>query len=127
MVRLKRHKPTVIRLKASSLVEVLIAMVILLSIFGIGMMIFANLDRSSSSLESRIVRGQLSALAEQYKQTDIQDSRIQIDSIAYYIEEIPIEGIQDRIRLKIYAERLLDGTYIDSLIMIRPLSKTPKT
>lgn len=115
-----------VRLKSSTLIEVLIAMVILLCVFGIGMMIFANLDRSSSNLESRVVREQLHTLASQYQQDGGQNNDVQIDSISYFFEEIPLEGIQDRVKLKVYAERIADGQLIDSLVRIYPISTNAK-
>lgn len=79
MVRLRQKKIVTLTLKASTLMEVLIAMVILLCVFGIGMMIFANLDRSSSNLESRVVREQLRALAGQYEKEAIENGELQVD------------------------------------------------
>lgn len=108
-----------VKLKSSTLIEVLIAMIILLCVFGIGMMVFANLDRSSSNLQSRAVREQLRSVAEQYGQGQLQTDEVEIDSVLYFIEQEPLIGFQDRIKVKVYAQRVIDGTVIDSLTRVQ--------
>lgn len=107
-----------IRLKASTLVEVITAMVILMVVFGIGMLVFANLFRSSTSLDHLFIQKQLFAVKASYLESNVQDEPIIMDSIAYRIVEEEIASFPDRVKIKIYAERIYDAKILDSLVSI---------
>lgn len=108
-------------LRASSLVEVLISMVILLLVFGIGLMIFTNLVRSSKSKQSQVVAHQMSILAQQAQLTLDEDhvEQIEKDNIYYTVEQDAHPEYSDRVRIKVTAHLSNDGKIIDSLVLIK--------
>lgn len=116
---MKTMKITRRKLKASTLVEVLIAMVILLSVFAVGMMIFANLTSSSRSRESKTIQAQMQDILFQYRQDEDIPSTQTIDSVVYYLEEKPLTAYPDLTKVTVYAERLADHAVIDSVIEIQ--------
>jgi|GEM_PF-444832 len=104
-----------IRIQASTLVEVLVAMVILLSVFAIGMLLFANLTRTSKSQRSRQVQLHMEHILWKVSRGEIVERPILIDSLAYYVEEELIFGFQDRKKVTVFVEQMEDGVIIDSL------------
>ena len=106
------------RLIASTLVEVIVAMVILLSVFAIGMFIFAKLYRNSTTIDHFRIQKELLQVRQQYIEGIITDQYHVMDSIAYHIDIEEIPAYPDRIKLKIYAEQLINEIYVDSLISI---------
>lgn len=108
-----------IRLKASTLVEVITAMVILLVIFGIGMLVFANLFRSSTSVDFLFIQKQMIALKVSYLESNVEEEPIIMDNIAYRIVEEELVSFPDRVKVKIYAERIEDAKIMDSLVFVR--------
>lgn len=105
-------------LRASTLVEVIIAMVILLSVFAIGMVIFAKLFRNSATVDHIRVQKELLQVRQHYLDGIITDRYHVMDSIGYHIEQEEIPAYPDRMKLKIYAEHFINQTYIDSLVCI---------
>lgn len=106
------------KLKASSLVEVLIAMVILLSVFAMGMLIFANLTKSSLSQQNKAIKLHMDHIRHQVYVGEELKNPVIIGDMAYYIEEQYLPTFQDRKQVAIFAERLADGQVIDSLVSI---------
>ncbi|WP_149915198.1 type II secretion system protein [Sphingobacterium cavernae] len=111
-----------IKLAASTLIEVIVAMVILLVVFAIGMMIYANLNKNSSTTESFQLRKQLKSLQQAYVRNEIAQNSIVFDSIEYFIETEQLETFTDRIKLKIYAIRMGNNKLLDSLISIQEVN-----
>lgn len=107
-----------LKLQASSLVEVLIAMVILLLVFGIGLMIFTNLIHSSKSKQSKLVAHEMTVLA-QHAQDEGSEEQVQIGDLYYTIDKETIVPYSDRIRIKVTAHDSGTGKIIDSLVMIK--------
>ena len=75
------------RLAASTLLEVLIAMVIIMVVFTIANKVFNNVISSGASLRKVSVHHQLSRLAEEAKQSGkIEENGLSIDSVTYTYE-----------------------------------------
>lgn len=109
---------------ASTLVEVLVALVILLSVFAVGMLIFARLNQASSSQTRQTVHLQLREIASRYvnEELDIEQT-FQYEHILYSLEEEQLSGYADRIRVKIYAFDTWQQKPVDSLILIHPFNE----
>lgn len=93
------------RVKASTVLEVVIAMVIIVVVFGIGMMITGNVLRANLSIQhlraKQILKDEL-IKAEEEK--DPQNATLRIDDIEierYIIDSTGFEGVR-RIYLKAY-------------------------
>lgn len=104
--------------RASSLVEVLISMVILLLVFGIGMMIFTNLVRSSKSKRSKVIAHEMSILAQQALEVG-SATEIEKEDVYYAVEKEMLPDYSDRIRIKVTAHASDNGKILDSLILIK--------
>jgi Tfp pilus assembly protein PilV len=108
----------IIRLKASSLVETLVSMVIILIVFGIGMLIFVNLTKASRSESRKSTSEQMMLWSHQLETSgfegNTEEESLQ-DSIklSYQLQEVG--GYPDRLRLAVYAISE-EGKVIDSLI-----------
>lgn len=107
-------------IRASSLVEVLISMVILLLVFGIGMMIFTNLVRSSKSKQSKVIAHEMAVLAHQALEED-REKQFEKEGIYYTVEQEDFSTYSDRVRIKVTAQLSDNGKIIDSLIVIKEL------
>ncbi|MGJ1513824.1 hypothetical protein ACR79N_02460 [Sphingobacterium siyangense] len=107
-----------IRLKASSLVETLVSMVIILIIFGIGMLIFVNLTKASRSETRKSTTEQMMLWSRQLEANgfdgNTEGESLQ-DSIKLSYQLREAEGYPDRSRLAVYAISE-EGKVIDSLI-----------
>lgn len=107
------------KLIASTLVEALIAMVILLTVFSIALYIFANLYRSTSKLEDMQVQKRLVEIRQLYLDGEVHYADlILLDSIKYHIIVDNLAKYDDMIKLKIYAQDLHDLSIMDSLISV---------
>ncbi|WP_343321623.1 hypothetical protein [Sphingobacterium multivorum] len=108
----------ILRLKASSLVETLVSMVIILIVFGIGMLIFVNLTKASKSETRKSTAEQMMLWSRQLEANgfdgDTEGESLQ-DSIKLSYQLTEAEGYPDRSRLAVYAISE-EGKVIDSLI-----------
>jgi len=105
-------------LQASTLVEVLVAMTILLTVFAAGMMLFANLTRSSASRSSKEAVLRMQDMAVRYSKGE-ELPVTEEDGISFFVEEEPLPAWGDLKKIKVYAQRTADGLLLDSVIMIR--------
>lgn len=111
-------KPKIIRLKASSLVETLVSMVIILIVFGIGMLIFVNLTKASRSETRKSTTEQMMFWSRQLETSGFDSNTVgesQQDSIKLSYQLNEVEGYTDRLRLAVYAMSE-DGKVTDSLV-----------
>ncbi len=82
MVKLIRKK-----LEGSTLIEVLIAMVIIVVIFTIAMQVFSNVMQTGVSFRNIKVQNQMMAIAQEVKETGIvPQETLMIDSISYELK-----------------------------------------
>lgn len=82
MVKLIRKK-----LKGSTLIEVLIAMVIIVVIFTIAMQVFSNVMQTGVSFRNIKVQNQMMAIAQEVRETGVvPQETLVIDSIAYELK-----------------------------------------
>ena len=89
MVRLATRK-----LEGSTLIEVLIAMVIIVVIFTIAMQVFANVMQTGVSFKKLQVQQQLRILAQEVKMgKQVNEEFVIIDSIAYEFELLPLRQV----------------------------------
>jgi hypothetical protein len=107
------------KLNASTMVEVIVAMVILLTVFAMGMFIFSNLFKSTTSVRQLAIRKQLSRIEHDYIHGELSEDYVIIDSVGYTIQYEELIDYPDCIKLKIYAEDLLTDRITDSLISIQ--------
>ena len=108
----------IIRLKASSLVETLVSMVIILIVFGIGMLIFVNLTKASRSETRKSTTEQMMLWSRQLETTGFDGNTAgesQQDSIKFSYQLNEVEGYTDRLRLAVYAMSE-EGKVKDSLV-----------
>ncbi|UIR54617.1 hypothetical protein LZQ00_10055 [Sphingobacterium sp. SRCM116780] len=106
------------KLRASSLMEVLISMVILLVVFGIGLMIFTNVILSSKSEESKKVEQRMAVLAQQALEEGASEE-MELDAVHYQVNKEILPQFSDRIRISVLAMNTTSGKIIDSLIVIK--------
>lgn len=107
------------RWKASTLVEVLVALTILMTVFAVGMLIFANLSRSGRTQRKQVVFYHLRDVAQGYRRGDIAaDESLIRDSTVYFMEESVMPNLADRKKVGIYAFDPVSETILDSLIFI---------
>lgn len=72
------------KLRASTLLEVIVAMVVILIVFVLGTGIYANVIRSSPSVKQQRIKALMSGLIQQsIDQGNWQDEVITVDSIAF--------------------------------------------
>lgn len=108
----------IMRLKASSLVETLVSMVIILIVFGIGMLIFVNLTKATKSQTRKSTSEQMMLWSRQLEADGFDGStegdKLQ-DSVKLSYLLTAVEGYTDRQRLIIYSIAD-DGKITDSLV-----------
>ena len=108
----------IMRLKASSLVETLVSMVIILIVFGIGMLIFVNLTKATKSQTRKSTSEQMMLWSRQLEADGFDGStegdKLQ-DSVKLSYLLTAVEGYTDRQRLVIYSIAD-DGKITDSLV-----------
>lgn len=109
-------------LRASTLVEVLIALIILLSVFGAGMLLFTQLVNASTSKRQTIVRFELKQLSSAYLAGDFGMQETKTTKAAAYIAETETLAAPytDRKRVRFYAYDIENNNLLDSLILILP-------
>jgi len=91
------------RVSASSLLEVIVAMVIIVVVFGLAMMIAANVSRGSLSVEKLHAQAVLkNVLAEEEGRRDFVSRTISIDSVAVEQEVKPYDAGLVEIHLTAY-------------------------
>ena len=108
----------VLRLKASSLVETLVSMVIILIVFGIGMLIFVNLTKASRSETRKSTTEQMMLWSRQLETSGFDGNTMGEslkDSIKLSYQLKETEGYPDRLRLAVYAISE-EGKVTDSLV-----------
>lgn len=108
----------IMRLKASSLVETLVSMVIILIVFGIGMLIFVNLTKATKSQTRKSTSEQMMLWSRQLEADgfdgNTEGDKLQ-DSVKLSYLLTAVEGYTDRQRLVIYSIAD-DGKITDSLV-----------
>ncbi|PYF76657.1 PulJ/GspJ family protein [Pedobacter nutrimenti] len=97
MAALNKHQ-----VRASTLPEVIIAMVVILIVFVIAIQIYNNVLHASPSLHEQLVRG----LAENYMEKSITEKSyeqedVMIDSLEFRREVLPFKGYQDVFIMKV--------------------------
>jgi len=102
-------------LRASTLVETLVAMTILLTVFGIGMLLFANLTRSADRERNARIRMQMGHVLWQVSMGRALGGPISVDGVKYYVEEEHHPGLPGCRRATVFAELMENGTLVDSL------------
>ena len=108
-----------VQLKASSLVETLVSMIIILIVFGIGLLIFVNITKASRSETRKNTDEMMAAWSHELESTgfegDSTGERLQ-DSIQLRYEVATVGAYPDRLRLVIYAIHPEDKKIMDSLV-----------
>lgn len=80
------------KLEGSTLIEVLIAMVIIMIVFAIALKVFGNVMSTGVSFKKIQAQNQLHQLSEQVKRNGyIEESAIKIDSVNYQLLAAPSE------------------------------------
>ncbi|MEE1945908.1 type II secretion system protein [Pedobacter sp. KR3-3] len=80
------------KLEASTLIEVLIAMVIIMVVFAIAMQVFGNVLRTGVSYKKLQAQNQMQLLSEQVKKNGyVEEAEVKIDSISYQLSIAPAE------------------------------------
>ncbi|WP_153847048.1 hypothetical protein [Sphingobacterium paramultivorum] len=108
----------ILRLKASSLLETLVSMVIILIVFGIGMLIFVNLTKASRSETRKSTTEQMMLWSRQLETSGFDGNTMGEslkDSIKLSYQLKETEGYPDRLRLAVYAISE-EGKVTDSLV-----------
>ncbi len=96
------------KLKASTLIEVLIAMVIIMVVFAIAMQVFGNVLRTGVSYKKLQAQSQMQLLSEEVKKNGyLEEAEVTIDSINYQLSIAPSE-VAGVAKLEIKAK--LNGT-----------------
>lgn len=107
------------QLRASSLVETLVSMIIILIVFGIGMLIFVNITKASRSETRKNTDEMMAAWSHELESTgfdgDSTGERYQ-DSIQLSYEATTVRSYPDRLRLVIYSMHPQDKKITDSLV-----------
>lgn len=112
------------RAAASTLVEVLVALVILLTIFGMGMIIFARLNQAGSSQKQQQVGLRLRQIGHAYAAGEWDAHQpVNDEQISYAVNEEPLATYADRRRVTVYAFDNEQQKLVDSLALILPLDE----
>ncbi|TYR36313.1 hypothetical protein FXV77_10420 [Sphingobacterium phlebotomi] len=126
MVKLSRYQT--LSFRASTLVEVLIALIILLAVFAAGMVLFTRLVNASTSKRQTTVRLELKQLGNAYLAGDSDNQGTKITHVAAYnVEEEMLAPYTDRKRVRFYAYDIENNSLLDSLILILPLDDDQDT
>ncbi|MND62578.1 hypothetical protein D3C81_1523950 [compost metagenome] len=108
-----------IQLKASSLIETLVSMVIILIVFGIGMLIFVNITKASKSEMYKNTNELMTSWSQQLEATGFDGNltgEMLQDSILLIYEVSNLKEYEDRLRLVIYSKRIQDRKTTDSVV-----------
>lgn len=113
------------RIKGSTLVEVLISLVLLLTVFAIGMLIVSNLTISEKYQTTHQTKFLLQHVKAVYQEKRwVEGQTLQKDQFVARIETVNIKGFADRQKVKIFVWDRYQNNLIDSLIFIEPLDET---
>lgn len=107
--------------RASTLVEVLIALIILLAVFAAGMMLFTRLVTASTSKRQTAVQLELKQLGNAYLTGEFDKQASKITPMAAYDVEEELTPYADRKRVRFYAYDTENNNILDSLILILPV------
>jgi hypothetical protein len=100
MAKLMANKVT-----ASTLLEVIVAMVIIMIVFVIATGIYTNVVKSSASIEQQQARALAIGIIQQSKlDHDWTESSVQVDSITLQKEILPYEEYADLILIRVTAK-----------------------
>ncbi|PRD46268.1 type II secretion system protein [Sphingobacterium haloxyli] len=119
MAKLSRYRNP--SFQASTLVEVLIALIILLAVFAAGMMLFTRLVTASTSNRQTVVRAELKQLGNAFLSNDFGTQEIRTTQVAAYEVEEELTPYADRKRIRFYAYDIEHNKLLDSLILILPV------
>nr|WP_068893381.1 prepilin-type N-terminal cleavage/methylation domain-containing protein [Pedobacter panaciterrae] len=93
------------KVKASTLLEVIVAMVIIMIVFVIATGIYTNVIKSSPSIKQQQARALASGIIQQSTlDRDWTESSVQVDSITLQKEVLPYEGYADLILIRVTAK-----------------------
>lgn len=93
------------KVNASTLLEVIVAMVIIMVVFVIATGIYTNVIKSSPSIKQQQARALAAGIIQQSKiDHDWTESQVQVDSITLQKEVLPYEGYVDLILIKVTAK-----------------------
>ncbi|MDR2270594.1 MAG: hypothetical protein LBF27_06780 [Sphingobacterium sp.] len=108
-----------IKIKASSLVETLVSMVIILIVFGIGLLIFVNITKASRSETRKNTDEMMASWSHELETAGFGDDstgeKLQ-DSIRLSYAVSTVAAYPDRLRLVIYTMHPEDNNRTDSLV-----------
>lgn len=106
-----------LKLKASTLLEVIVAMVIILIVFVLATGIFSNVIRSSPSLKAQKINAVISGVLEKSMQNgDWQDEVIQVDSMQFQKTVTSYQGRHDLLLISLSV--IEDGKEIQKREMV---------
>ncbi|MGJ1392813.1 type II secretion system protein [Sphingobacterium spiritivorum] len=109
-----------ITLRASTLVEVLIALLIIMSVFAAGMVIFANINKASRSQTQQQIKMQLKDLQKEYEKYPVAtEEHIIRDSIAYTIRIVASQDYPRLKRITASARHPHNDLILDSLVVLK--------
>jgi len=92
------------KLKASTLLEVIVAMVVILIVFVLATGIYANVVRSSPSVKQQRVKAMISGVIDHSIATgDWKDEVIMVDSISLQKTAVPYQTYPDLLLLQVLA------------------------
>ncbi|WP_185218122.1 hypothetical protein [Sphingobacterium mizutaii] len=107
-------------LKASTLIEVLIAMIILLTVFSIGILIFTKLTTSVKSNSKQDVQWMMKQIKFQYlNHPDFQDPETAWEHHNFTVQEDRLTGYPDLRKITIYAMDFNQDRLSDSLVFLK--------
>lgn len=93
-----------VKVKASTLLEVIVAMVVILIVFVLATGIYANVMRSSPSVKQQRVKAIISGLmGESITKGNWKDEVINIDSIAFQKTVTPYQTYSDLVLMQVIA------------------------
>jgi hypothetical protein len=98
------------RIKASSLFETIVALMVIMIVFGIAMTIYVNVMKNSSSLAELKASLRLEEIARETK-----------DGKKYFNESFETEGVQIEKKISVYKGR--EGIILLEIVAFDPLKK----
>ena len=102
-------------------------MVILLTVFAVGMLIFANLTSSAPKSNKKAIAQQMQQLQADWTAEESFDksTTITVDSIEYQIQEEEVVDFADLRKVTIYARPIYANDIVDSLAAYHLLKQQP--
>ncbi|WP_407427535.1 hypothetical protein [Arcticibacter sp.] len=99
-------KITTAKVSGSTLIEVVIATVIILAVFTVAIGIFTKVTQSGYSVSRTSARQQMEAIIDQsIRDQDYEDEILEADSIDYEKSVVPYSGYDDLLLLKVEARQ----------------------